>query len=70
MGRTKKLTDFEPLKSVTYHTEQHHTCNNSQICNKVMQPGEQCGNCKFYKFRMVDVADNPIRHKIDWGFDE
>ena len=68
MGRTKKLTDFKPLKSITYHQELHHTCMNTQICKKQISPSEQCEGCNFYKFQKVDVADNPIRHSIDWGF--
>lgn len=69
MGRTKKLIDFEPLKSVSYTKEFHHTCNNTAICRKVISPSELCADCKYYKFQEVEVADNPIRHDIrDWGF--
>lgn len=66
MGRTKKLTDFEPLKSVKYHTERHHTCLNPAICKLRISPSRACRNCKFYKNQWVDVADNPIRHSLDW----
>ena len=66
MGRRKKNVEEKPLKSIKYHKEQHHTCTNAQICNKVKNPCELCKGCKYYNFRVVDVADNPIRHNIDW----
>ena len=67
MGRTKKLIDFKPLKSVTYHKELHHTCLNPAICKLRISPSRACRNCKFYKNQAVEVADNPIRHDIrDW----
>ena len=68
MGRTKKLTDFEPLKSVSYHKERHHTCSNPAICKLRVSPDISCQDCRFYKNQEVEVADDPIRHKIEWGF--
>lgn len=66
MGRTKKLIDFKRLKSVTYHKELHHACMNTAICKRVISPSENCEGCRFYQYREVEVADNPIRHDIDW----
>lgn len=68
MGRMKKLIDFKPLKSVKYHKERHHICMNTAICKRVISPSEVCEGCKHYQYREVDVADNPIRHSLDWGF--
>lgn len=68
MGRKRKLIDFEPLKSVTYHKEMHHTCTNPIICKDHTSPSELCSECRHYKLQEVDVADDKIRFNIDWGF--
>ena len=66
MGRKIKRIDFKPLVSVKTYKELHHTCKNSKICTKQIQPGEYCAECEHYLLREVDVAENPIRHDIDW----
>lgn len=67
MGRKRSQPfDFRPLKCVEYHKELHHTCKNSKICKKNIQPSEKCKKCEYYELREVEVAHNPIRHNIDW----
>ena len=66
--KKKKLYTPKCLENIEYKKELHHMCLNSQICKTQIQPCDECAGCKFYKLEEVEVADNPIRFNIDWGF--
>lgn len=66
----KKTYKLKCMQNIPHHKELHHTCLNTAICKEHTSPNEDCGDCKYYKLSEVEVADNPIRHKLDWGFDE
>ncbi len=65
MKKSKKPKIIDTLK---YTQELHHTCNNPQICKAHVHPSEKCKECSFYDLKKVQVAVDPIRHDINWGF--
>ncbi len=58
----------QKTNKTNFITELHHTCNNSQICKLHVHPNEKCKECSFYDLKKVQVAIDPIRYDIDWGF--
>lgn len=57
-----------PIIETKFIKELHHTCVNPRICTEHTQPNENCKNCKYYKLLEVDVALEPTRDEVDWGF--
>lgn len=67
-SKNKKTNKPKYVHNVEYIKELHHTCNNSQICKTKVYPDETCADCSYYKLLEVDVALEPTRDEVDWGF--
>lgn len=66
--RKTKTPKLKCLQDVKYTKEFHHTCNNPEICKIKIHPDKNCKNCIFYKLLEVEVADEPQKDEVDWGF--
>lgn len=57
-----------PIVKTEFKKELRHLCTNTQICKKFIQPNKDCKDCKYHIENEVDVALQPIRLDVDWGY--
>lgn len=57
-----------PIVETKFIKELHHTCSNARICTVQTQPNENCRDCTYYELKEVEVALEPARLNVDWGY--